>query len=94
VLPFTGRPVGKFTHADAGQMNLYLNYAQEHWTLAREKPPIGLILSSEKNEAVAHYALGNLTNKVLATEYRLALPNEGDLAREIVRTRKALLADK
>jgi len=38
--------IGRFTHADAGQMNLYLNYAREHWTLASENPPIGLILSS------------------------------------------------
>jgi len=33
--------LGKFTHADAGQMNLYLNYAREHWTNAEENPPIG-----------------------------------------------------
>src|SRR3989442_13383550 len=32
------------------------NYVREHWTLPGENPPIGLILSSEKNEAVAHYA--------------------------------------
>ncbi|MGA7915934.1 MAG: PDDEXK nuclease domain-containing protein, partial [Candidatus Acidiferrales bacterium] len=43
--------IGKFTHADAGQMNLYLNYAREHWTLPHENPPLGLILCSEKNEA-------------------------------------------
>jgi predicted nuclease of restriction endonuclease-like (RecB) superfamily len=47
--------IGKFSHADAGQMNLYLNYAREHWTLESENPPIGLILSSEKNEAVAQW---------------------------------------
>ena len=82
--------IGKFSHADAGQMNLYLNYAREHWTLEGENPPIGLILSSEKNEAVAHYALGNLTNKVLASEYKLALPNVEKLAQEIARTRKLL----
>ena len=35
--------VGKFTHADAGQMHLYLNYAREHWTQADENPPVGLI---------------------------------------------------
>src|SRR6267378_6681502 len=63
--------IGRFAHADAGQMNLYLNYAREHWTLPGENPPIGLILSSEKNEAVAHYALGNLRNKVLSSEYKL-----------------------
>ncbi|MGB8835826.1 MAG: PDDEXK nuclease domain-containing protein, partial [Candidatus Acidiferrales bacterium] len=72
--------IGKFTHADAGQMNLYLNYAREHWTLPDENPPLGLILCSEKNEAVAHYALGNLHNKVLSSQYKLALPGEKDLA--------------
>lgn len=83
--------IGKFTHADAGQMNLYLNYAREHWTLADENPPLGLILCSEKNEAVAHYALGNLNNKVLSSQYKLALPGEKELAKEIAKTRKALL---
>jgi predicted nuclease of restriction endonuclease-like (RecB) superfamily len=83
--------IGKFTHADAGQMNLYLNYAREHWTLAGENPPLGLILCSEKNEAVAHYALGNLHNKVLSSQYKLALPGEKELAQEIAKTRKALL---
>jgi predicted nuclease of restriction endonuclease-like (RecB) superfamily len=82
--------IGKFTHADAGQMNLYLNYAREHWTLPDENPPLGLILCSEKNEAVAHYALGNLHNKVLSSQYKLALPDEKKLAREIARTRKVL----
>jgi predicted nuclease of restriction endonuclease-like (RecB) superfamily len=82
--------IGKFTHSDAGQMNLYLNFAREHWTLADENPPIGLILSSEKNEAVAHYALGNLQNKVLSSEYKLALPDEKRLAEEMAKIRKAL----
>lgn len=36
--------VGEFTHADAGQMHLYLNYARENWTLPDENPPVGLIL--------------------------------------------------
>ena len=42
--------IGKFTHADAGQMNLYLNYAREHWVHKGENPPVGLILCSEKDE--------------------------------------------
>jgi len=68
--------LGKFTHADAGQMNLYLNYAREHWTNPDENPPIGLILCSEQDAAVAHYALGNLGNQVVAREYQLNLPTE------------------
>ncbi|MBI3409593.1 MAG: DUF1016 domain-containing protein [Planctomycetes bacterium] len=82
--------LGKFTHADAGQMHLYLNYAREHWTNADENPPVGLILCTHKDEAVAHYALEDLPNKVLAAEYRLALPDERTLARELERTRRSL----
>jgi len=85
--------LGKFTHADAGQMNLYLNYAREHWTNPDEHPPVGLVLCSEKDEAVAHYALGNLANKVLAREYKLALPTERELAHELRRQRRALHMD-
>jgi predicted nuclease of restriction endonuclease-like (RecB) superfamily len=84
--------VGKFTHADAGQMHLYLNYARAHWTQPGENPPVGLVLCSEKNEAVARYALEGLPTKVLAREYRLALPNEKRLAAEIEQTRELLEA--
>jgi predicted nuclease of restriction endonuclease-like (RecB) superfamily len=86
--------IGRFTHAGAGQMNLYLNYAREHWTLPDENPPLGLILCSEKNEAVAHYALGNLHNKVLSSQYKLALPDEKELAEEIAKTRAAFGAGR
>ena len=80
--------VGRFTHADAGQMHLYLNYATEHWMPDGENPPVGLILCAEKDAAVARYALDNLPNKVLAAEYRMALPDEKTLAAEVERTRQ------
>lgn len=84
--------VGKFTHADAGQMHLYLNYAREHWMQPGENPPVGLILCAEKDFAVARYALEGLPNKVLAAEYKLALPDADALAQEVARTRKMLEA--
>lgn len=86
--------VGKFTHADAGQMHLYLNYAREHWTHEGENPPVGLILCAEKDSAVAKYALEGLPNKVLAAEYKLTLPNERQLVRELEETRRKLDALK
>ncbi len=82
--------VGKFTHADAGQMHLYLNYTKEHWTNKNENPPVGLILCAEKDSAVAKYALEGLPNKILAAEYKLALPNEKLLQSELNRTQKML----
>jgi predicted nuclease of restriction endonuclease-like (RecB) superfamily len=82
--------LGKFTHADAGQMHLYLNYAREHWLCPGENPPVGLILCARKGSAVARYALEGLPNKVLAAEYRTALPAERLLAAEIEETCAAL----
>jgi predicted nuclease of restriction endonuclease-like (RecB) superfamily len=82
--------VGKFTHADAGQMLLYLGYAAEHWTRPGENPPVGLILCAQHNRAVAHYALDRLPNKVLAAEYRMALPDEKTLEAELERTQSAI----
>ena len=82
--------LGKFTHADAGQMNLYLNYARKNWMHEDENPPVGLILCSQRNEAIAQYALGGLTNKVMTTEYLTTLPDENLLAAEIDRTRQEI----
>ncbi len=82
--------LGAFTHADAGQMHLYLNYAREHWTRPDENPPVGLILCAKKDAAVAKYALDGLPNKVLAAEYRTALPAERTLVEEIEKTRLQL----
>jgi predicted nuclease of restriction endonuclease-like (RecB) superfamily len=85
---------GRFTHADAGQMHMYLNYAREHWTREGENPPVGLILCSQKDEAIARYALDGLPNKILATEYRTVLPDEQLIADEIEKTRQQLEARK
>ena len=82
--------IGAFTHADAGQMHLYLNYAREHWIREGENPPVGLILCSEKDEALARYALEGLPNNVMAGEYRITLPDEKLLASELDRTRQAM----
>ena len=71
-------------------MHLYLNYAREHWVREGENPPVGLILCSEKDEALARYALEGLPNNVMAAEYRINLPDEEVLASELDRTRQAM----
>ena len=82
--------VGRFSHADAGQMHLYLNYAREHWMKPGENPPVGLILCAEKGAAEAHYALDNLPNKVLAAEYQTVLPDGRLIAEELARSHQEL----
>lgn len=82
--------LGKFTHADAGQMHLYLNYARDHWSLPEENPPVGLILCAAKGATLAKYALEGLSNKVLAAEYRTTLPDEKTIACQIEETRERI----
>jgi predicted nuclease of restriction endonuclease-like (RecB) superfamily len=84
--------IGKFTHADAGQMNLYLNYTREHMMEPGENDPVGLILCSAKNDAVVHYAMGGIKAKVFASHYLTALPDPETLRREIVTTQRAIEA--
>ena len=67
-----------------------LNYAKEHWVKEGENPPVGLILCSEKDEALARYALQGLPNTVMALEYRITLPGEDLLAAELERTRQEI----
>jgi predicted nuclease of restriction endonuclease-like (RecB) superfamily len=81
---------GEFTHADAGQMNLYLNYAREHMVMPGEADPIGLILCSDKDDAVVKYALGGIQAQVFASRYLVALPAEETLRQEILITQRAL----
>lgn len=84
--------LGKFTHADAGQMHLYLSYAKEHWTHPDENPPVGLILCSSAGENMVRYTLDTLPTKVMARDYQLALPGEKQLVKELTQARKQIEA--
>ena len=78
--------IGALVHGDIGQMNLYCNYARMNWAQPDEHPPVGLILCTQKDEALARYALDRLAhNKMLVREYLTALPPELELAREVNR---------
>lgn len=83
--------IGALVHADIGQMNLYCNYARAHWMQPDEHPPVGLILCTQKDEALARYALDGLHNKLLVREYLTALPPEAELAQEVNRARAVLV---
>jgi hypothetical protein len=83
---------GAFTHADAGQMNLYLNYAREHLKLPDEADPVGIILCTDKDDAVVKYATGGIRARVFASKYLTSLPDEETLRREILTTQRAIRA--
>jgi predicted nuclease of restriction endonuclease-like (RecB) superfamily len=83
--------IGEFSHADAGQMNLYLNYLKDREKLPDENDPVGLILCSDKRQTVVEYALGGMTNKIFASKYKIQLPDPEVLKTEIERERQRLL---
>ena len=82
--------IAELAHTDIGQMNLYCNFAREHWMQPGENPPVGLILCAGKDDALARYAMEGLHNKMLVREYLTALPKESALAAEVGRTRELL----
>ena len=84
----------EFSHADVGQMKVYLNYAREHWTHEDENPPVGLILCATKDRALAEYALSGIENKMLTAEYRTALPTADVLAEELRQERERFEAEQ
>jgi predicted nuclease of restriction endonuclease-like (RecB) superfamily len=86
--------IGKFTHADAGQMSLYLTYAKRHLAEPGEGDPVGIILCSGKDEAVVEYAMGEINARVFASKYLTQLPDQQTLRTEIETTKRALLHRK
>jgi hypothetical protein len=83
--------LGEFTHADSGQMNVYLNYYNENEKQENDNPPIGLILCAGKNENLVKYATANLTQQVFVSKYLINLPNENDLKKIIEEEQKKFI---
>jgi predicted nuclease of restriction endonuclease-like (RecB) superfamily len=68
--------IGKFNHADAGQMNVYLNYFRENEMSEGDNPPIGLILCGDKNETLAKYAISGIDNQLFVSKFLVELPEK------------------
>ena len=83
--------VGKITHADLGQLQLYVNYYDLERRAPDDNPTLGLILCSDKNDAVVKYTLGpGQEQKIFASRYKLHLPSEADLRARIVDDRERM----
>lgn len=76
---------GKLTHADLGQIQLYVNYFDQEVRTEGDNPTIGLILCTEKSDAMVKYTLGTQAKQIFANKYQFHLPTEKDLENEIKR---------
>ena len=86
--------IGEFTHADAGQMNLYLNYLKDKERLIGENDPVGIILCTDMKRTVVEYALGGMSNRIFASRYKLQLPDPEVLRTEIEHEKQRFLETK
>lgn len=77
--------IGKLTHADVGQMDSYITVFDTLRKKEDDNPTIGIILCSEKNEAIAKYSVLNEGKQIFASKYKLYLPPEEELRAEIER---------
>lgn len=71
--------IGEFDHADAGQMNVYLNYYKDQEMTEGDAPPIGVVLCADKDDALVQYATGGLEQQVFVGKYLVNLPTEEEL---------------
>ena len=75
--------IGKITHQDLGQMQMYVNYYDRHVRLSDERRTIGIILCRKKQDALVKITLPEDAN-IHASEYKLYLPAKEDLKRRLV----------
>lgn len=77
--------VGKLTHKDIGQMDFYVRYYEDNIKIESDNPTIGIILCSEKNETIVKYSVLEESRHLFASKYKLYLPTEEELKRELER---------
>ena len=75
--------IGKLTHQDLGQMQMYVNYYSRELTNEGDNPPIGIVLCADKSDSVVKYTLSEENTQIFASKYKLYLPTEEELIREI-----------
>ena len=82
--------IGKITHQDIGQMQMYVNYYDREIKTNDENPTVGILLSTNKNKTVVKYTLPENNETIFASEYKLNLPTEEELIEAIEEEKKNL----
>ena len=70
-----------------GQLDLYVKYFEENVKTEGDNPTIGIVLCSEKNETMVKYSVLNENDHLFASKYKLCIPTEEELKKEIERER-------
>ena len=82
--------IGKLTHQDIGQMDMYVRMYDKMKCTQDDNPTIGIILCEEKDKAEVKFSVLNDNEQLFATKYRLYIPSEEELIREIKQIRSLM----
>lgn len=73
----------KLTHQDIGQLDFYVRYYDDKIKSSDDNPTIGIILCSDKKDAIVKYSVLNDNDSLFASKYKLYIPTEEELIKEI-----------
>lgn len=80
--------VGKITHQDVGQMDMYVRMYDELKRTEGDNPTIGILLCSQTDKDIARYSILKGSEQIFTSKYQLLLPSEEELANEIRRQKE------
>ncbi|MBQ5856293.1 MAG: DUF1016 family protein [Bacteroidales bacterium] len=83
--------VGKITHQDVGQMDMYVRMYDELKKGHDDNPTIGILLCAQTDKDIAKYSILKGNEHIFASKYKLILPTEEELANEIKKQREIYL---
>jgi predicted nuclease of restriction endonuclease-like (RecB) superfamily len=84
----------KITHQDIGQMDMYIRMYDEKKRSKDDNPTIGIVLCADTDEDIARYSILNGNEQLFASKYKLYLPTEEELRREIERQKEIFYLQK
>jgi len=85
--------IGKLTHQDVGQMDMYVRMYDKLKRTEGDNPTIGIILCEEKDRAEVKFSVLNDNEQLFATKYKLYIPTEEELIKEIAQIRSLMSED-
>lgn len=69
----------RFSHENLGQLNTYVSWYRAHMMTEGDNPPVGILLCTDKNRALAEYALAGMDNQLFVAKYQLELPKKEEM---------------
>ena len=82
--------VDEFNHEHVGQLNTYVSWFRKNMMERGDNPPVGILLCTKKDHALAEYALAGMNNKLFVSKYQVELPQKKEIEQFLEDTLKEI----